>query len=400
VAAGKLTILLSGMIAADPHQGGATWAVLQYLLGLRRLGHEVCFIEQVPAASVRSTTLSANSVADVAGLPHSRFPESVNAEYFRRTCAAFRLEQAALLLAGTRQTVGLPYAELARVAARADLLLNISGMLSDSELIGRIPIRVYLDLDPAFIQLWHAVQGIDMHFADHTHFVTIGQAIGQPACPVPTCNLSWITTLQPVVLEHWPVCEEISHDAFTTVGNWRGYGSIEYQGVFYGQKAHSLRRFIDLPMRTCVKFMPALAIHPGEVKDLEALRANGWLLLDPAQVADTPQHYQQFIQGSRAEFGIAKGGYVASRCGWFSDRSICYLASGRPVLAQDTGFSDYLPTGVGLFAFQTLDDVLTGIEELKRDYGRQARAARALAEDYFDSDCVLNRLLERIGAPA
>ena len=143
--------------------------------------------------------------------------------------------------------------------------------------------------------------------------------------------------------------------------------------------------------------MSALAIHPGESKDLAALKENGWQLLDPAQVAATPASYQQFIQGSKAEFGIAKSGYVASRCGWFSDRSVCYLASGRPVLAQETGFSRFLPTGAGLFAFQTADDVLAAIEEVNADYPRHARAARTLAEEFFDSDKVLSRLLERIG---
>jgi hypothetical protein len=383
----KRTILLSGMIAGDPHQGGATWAVLQYVLGLARLGHDVCLVEPVAAAALRPAG---------AGLS-----ESVNAAYFRQVCADFGLEQsAALLLAGSRQTVGLPYEQLRRVARRADVLLNVSGMLADEELIGRIPVRAYLDLDPAFNQLWHAAQGIDMRFAGHTHFVTVGLAVGRPECAVPTCGLPWVTTLPPVVLAHWPVAGPITHDGLTTVGNWRGYGSIEYKGVFYGQKAHSLRPLISLPTRTRTPCLMALAIHPGETRDLEALAANGWRLLDPAQVAGTPAQYQAFLQGSRAEFGIAKGGYVASRCGWFSDRSACYLACGRPVLAQDTGFSRFLPTGDGLIAFHALDDALAGIEQLNSDYPRHARAARALAEEFFDSDRVLTGLLRRIGGAA
>src|SRR2546427_8091891 len=131
---------------------------------------------------------------------------------------------------------------------------------------------------------------------------------------------------------------------------------------------------------------------------LEALASNGWNVIDPARVAGTPSSYQCFIQGSKAEFGIAKSGYVAARCGWFSDRSICYLASGRPVIAQETGFSRFLPSGEGLFTFVTSYDVLGSIEALKRDYARHARAARAIAEDHFDSDKVLTRLLQQIGA--
>jgi hypothetical protein len=236
-----------------------------------------------------------------------------------------------------------------------------------------------------------------MRFVGHTHFVTIGQAIGRPDCAVPTCGLRWITTPQPVVLAHWPVAESLTFDALTTVGNWRGYGSIRHGGVLYGQKAHSLREFISLPTLTDERFMLALAIHPDEARDLDALAENGWSLLDPRSVAGTPASYRSFIQGSRAEFGIAKSGYVASRCGWFSDRSVCYLASGRPVIAQETGFSRFLPTGQGLFAFDTLDDVLAALDELKRDYARHARAARALAEEHFDSDRVLTRLLQQLG---
>ena len=382
--ASRLTVLLSGMLAADPNQGGATWAVLQYLLGLRRLGHEVLLVEPARREALRP---AGASLAD-----------SANAAYFRAVMAEFGLEaDAALLLAGTHETVGLPYASLRKRAGRADLLLNVSGMLTDEALLGPIPVRAYLDLDPAFNQLWQAVQGIDMRFGAHTHFVTIGLALGQPECPVPTLGLPWVTTLQPVVLEHWPPAERIAHDALTTIANWRGYGSIEHDGVVYGQKVHSLRRFIDLPTRTDQEFALALAIHPDETHDLAALAANGWRLLDPLDVAGTPARYREFIQGSRAELGIAKSGYVASRCGWFSDRSACYLASGRPVIAQETGFGRYLPTGEGLFAFDTADDVLAGIDALRADYPRHARAARAIAEAHVESDRVLARLLQRIG---
>jgi hypothetical protein len=273
-------------------------------------------------------------------------------------------------------------------------------MLADESLSAGIPRRVYLDLDPAFNQLWHVTQGIDMRFGSHNYHVTVGLGIGRAGCRVPTCGLEWIPTLQPVVLAQWPVAERIVYDGLTTVGNWRGYGSIEHEGVFYGQKVHSLRQFINLPRRTREKIMPALAIHPQEAKDLAALAENGWILLDPHEVAHDPPRYRQFIQGSKAELGIAKSGYVASRCGWFSDRSACYLASGRPVLAQETGFSSFLPTGEGLLAFETEDDVLRGIDILNRDYPRHSRAARALAAEHFDSDRVLHRLLVRIGAAA
>jgi len=232
-----MNIILSGMIASVPRQGGATWAVLQYVLGFQRLGHEVYFVEPLAESALRPA--------------EAPLALSTNAAYFRQVMAEFGLaEKAALLLTGTRQTVGLSYRQLGEVAHRADVLINISGMLTDEELTGAIPVRVYLDLDPAFTQLWHAAQGIDMHFANHSHFVTIGRAIGQPDCDVPTCGLNWITTNQPIVLAHWPAADHIIHDALTTVGNWRAYGSVEYHGTFYGQKAHALRPFITLPTQT------------------------------------------------------------------------------------------------------------------------------------------------------
>ena len=378
----KQTILFSGMIAADPHQGGATWAVLQYVLGLQRLGHEVYLVEPLQEAALRPK--------------NAELTASENAKYFREVVSAFGLEKnSALLLAGTQDTVGLPYEELRRIARRVDVLINVSGMLVDAALIDQIPRRVYLDLDPAFIQLWHEVSKIDMRLDGHTHFVTVGQAIGRNGCEVPTCGRDWIPTLPPVVLDEWPTGENITRNAFTTIGNWRGYGSIEYEGKHYGQKAHSLRQFFPLPTRTTEKFELALSIHPGEENDLAALNQNGWQLIDPAEVAGSPAAYRDFVRGSKAEFGIAKSGYVVSRCGWFSDRSACYLASGRPVLAQETGFSDFLPTGEGLHAFTTIDDALARIESLKSDYKKNSSAARALAIEYLDSVEVLSRLLEK-----
>jgi hypothetical protein len=381
----RLRTVVSGMIAGDTHQGGATWAVLQYVLGLHSLGHDVFLVEPIMPASLRP-----------AGAP---LAESVNARYFREVTARFDLTaRAALLRQDTRETVGLPYVDLVEAARGSDLLINISGMLTDPTLFEAIPRRVYLDLDPAFNQLWHAVEGIDMRFEGHTHFVTVGCSIGTPECDVPTCGRTWLPTLQPIMLADWPVTPGRPGAAWTTVGNWRGYGSIEYRGVRYGQKVHSFRRFMELPGRTRARFRPALSIHPAEVNDLDALRANGWDLADPAAVAGTPDRYRQFIQGSKGELGIAKSGYVESRCGWFSDRSVCYLASGRPVVAQDTGFGRWLPTGEGLFAFGTVEDAVDAIEAASVDYDRHCRRAREIAEAYFRAELVLSTLLERIGA--
>jgi hypothetical protein len=269
------TILFSGMIAGDPRQGGATWAVLQYVLGLRRLGFDVCFVEPVKPSAVRPLGAA--------------LARSENAAYFEHVVRAFGLEgRAALFDERTGHTVGLDREELRSIGRSAVALISVSGMLSDAALLDPIPTRVYLDLDPGFVQMWHAYQGIDMRFDAHTHFVTVGGALGEPGCDVPTCGRDWIKSLQPVVLDEWPAvgpAKQPARDAWTTVGSWRAYGSIDYGGIFYGQKAHSLRELIDLPRRTSERFELALGIHPGERRDLESLATNGWRLLDPADVA-------------------------------------------------------------------------------------------------------------------
>jgi hypothetical protein len=377
----RLKILLSGMVAGDPWQGGATWAVLQYFLGLRRLGHDVLLVEPVEGETPR--------------LDDAAFSKSESAIYFGRL--SLPGDRAALLLAGSEQTVGAPYRALVEYAREADLLINVSGMLADERLLESIPVRSFLDLDPGFNQVWHET-GVDVGLGAHNRFVTVGQAIGTATCPVPNCGVSWIPTLPPVVLERWPAPGAPRRDAFTTVGHWRSYGSIEHGGIHYGQRAHSLRELISLPGRTGARFELALGIHPDETGDLEALDAEGWQLLDPVEVAGTPDRYRDFIAESKAELGVAKSGYVASRCAWFSDRSACYLASGRPVVAQETGFSDFLPSSEGLLAFSTVEAAVGAVEEVERDRERHALAARSLAEEHLDSDKVLGRLIERLGS--
>lgn len=362
------------MLAGVPHQGGATWALLQYVLGLRRLGHDVMVLDVVPAP-----------------------PRPDVMQYFRSVVDEHSLQgRAALMVSGTRNSVGLEFDEVVDFARRTEVLLNASGVLRDHRVTEAIPTRVYLDLDPAFTQLWQSVEGIDMGLEGHTHFVTVGLQIGGDSS-IPDCGRRWIPSLAPVVLEHWSRADEVEYDALTTVANWRGYGSVRHADVLYGQKAHSLRALIDLPRRTDEKLLLALDIHPDERPDLDALATYGWARIDPRVAAGTTASYHDFVRGSKAEFGLAKSGYVVSSSGWFSDRSACYLASGRPVIAQDTGFASRLPTGEGLFAFCAYDDVLAAIKAINGDYARHATAARSLATEYFDSDRVLTTLLDRVG---
>lgn len=368
-----LSIAIAGMVAGQPRQGGAAWAVLQYVLGCRDLGHEVTLVEPV-------RDLAPGMEAAVAALGE---------EFGLRGRVALVAERGGA-------TLGMPREALVARLRGADVLFNISGMLREEELISTIPRRVFLDLDPLFNQVWH-LQGADMGFARHTHFATIALNIGRPECTVPTCGRAWITTPQPVCLDRWPVADgPPTHDGLTTVGHWRSYGSVTHEGVFHGQKAHAWRTAMEIPRLVAKPCLPALAIHADEVADLAALREHGWRLLDPAEACGTPADYRRFVQGSWAELGIAKSGYVISRSGWFSDRSVCYLASGRPVIAHDTGFPAHLPVGEGLFAFSTAADVPSAVASIAADYARHRRAARALAESRFDSRRVLPTLLDKV----
>ncbi len=371
----RLKILLSGMVAGDPRQGGASWAVLQYLYGLRGLGHDVALVEPLRKGGDS--------------------PDPAVIDYFRSL--DLPRDRSALLVPGSKTTIGMPYEAIVEFASGADLLLNVSGMLTDERILDEIPLRAFLDLDPGFNQVW-SLTGEDMGFGQHTHFVSVGQLLGSRGCRVPTCGLPWITVLPPVALDHWPAAGAPTSDAFTTVGHWRSYGSVEYEGVSYGQRAHSLRQLVELPREAPGPFELALGIHPDEEDDLRALHSNGWQLVDPDDVAGSPERYADYIRRSFAELGVAKSGYVNAHSGWFSDRSACYLASGRPVLAQETGFEEVLPVGEGLLSFATLADAATAVEAIRSKPEVHRARARELAEDLFDARKVLSKLLAELAS--
>jgi hypothetical protein len=271
------------------------------------------------------------------------------------------------------------------------------GFLNDAEVLAAAPRRVFLDIDPGFGQFW-LESGQHDAFRGHDAFVTIAENMGRPECGVPTCGLEWITTRQPVVLERWPAAHCCPADApISTVATWRGaYAPVTHNGSTYGLRAHEFRKFAALPRLTGERFEVALEIHPADKKDIDLLSGNGWWLVDPHDVAGDPCRYRDYIGRSAAEVMIAKGMYVQTRSGWFSDRSICYLASGRPVLAQDTGLRDVLQTGQGLLTFATVEEAAEAVRAIRCDYGEHSRAARRLAEECFDSSSVLADLTRKL----
>jgi hypothetical protein len=354
------------------------------MLGLRRLGFRVYFYEQLASRNCR----------DENDRP-AAFEESTNLAYFRSVTEAFGFADSAALICDTRQTHGLSFSEMLDVAEEADLLVNIGGHLRVEKLRGRFRRAAYFDDDPGFTQIWQAQGYLGKRLAGHDYWFTVGENVGRKDCPIPTCGIPWQHLPPLVTLDHWPVCLQPDLDRFTTVGTWRGpYGPLEYRGTTYGLKAHELRKVIQLPQLSPSRYEIALDIGPADGHDLQALRSNGWSLVDPKLAAGTPESFRRYVQGSGAEFSVAQQVYVGTWSGWFSDRTVRYLASGKPALVQDTGFSQHYPSGEGLIPFRCLDEAIAGAARLVRDYERHARAARSLAETYFDAARVIGKLLE------
>jgi hypothetical protein len=382
------TIVVAGALANRPYNAGGAWVRLSWLRGLKKLGFDVHFIEQIDL----------RSCVDAAGAK-TAFEESVNRSYFKEVVSEYGLEDCAALICGEgEQSFGATIGDVTDVCRSAEALINISGHLALPSLLQAFRRKVYIDIDPGFTQYWHAEGNLGARLAGHTDYFTIGENIGRPECPIPTGGIYWRTVRQPIVLEDWPVCRNEGPRPFTTIASWRGpFGPVTAGGRTLGLKVHEFRKFINLPTITGDEFEVALAIEPGDWKDRESLMANGWRIVEPKTVVRTPADFRDYVTQSAAEFSVAQGVYVATRSGWFSDRTIRYLAAGRPALVQDTGVGSILPTGDGLLVFSTLDEAVTGVRSIRRDYDWHCAAARRLAEKYFDSDVVLGRLINDLG---
>ena len=372
------TLVIAAALGQKPRHGGHAWVLLQYLLGFRRLGWDVLFLDRAVGADAATGAATAASVAAV--------------------LEPFGLGHSFAVLFDDGRTLGLPRAEVLDRCRRSAAMFNMMGFVRDPGVLAAAPLRVFLDVDPGFPQMWAATtqyDGLDGHVA----FVTVGRNVGLPGCVVPTAGRSWITTAPPVVLDHWPAVPPVADAPFTSVASWRGaYGTVPYDGQTFGLRVHEFRRFLGVPgLVPGVRFELALDIHAGDDADAAALRSGGWSLVAPAAVAGDPVAYRAYLARSAGEFGVAKHLYVATAGGWFSDRSACYLASGRPVVAQDTGWPAHYPTGAGLLSFATPDGAAAAVESVRSDPARHAKAARQMAEQCFGSDRVLARLLAELG---
>jgi hypothetical protein len=368
--------IVAGALANKPRSGGEAWVRLSWVLGLRRLGFDVYFVELLDS-----------------GDPAGR-------EYFEEVVEGFGLAGKAGLLAGDGATLaGLEGAALAKAATEADVLFDISGHLGDGPILAAPRSRVYVDLDPGFTQVWHADPSLPFDVDGYDHYVSVGLNVGKESCPIPSGGIEWIPTLPPVVLEEWPAAPTPTGPLrFTTVATWRSpYGQVSIGDRLTGLKHHEFRRFLTLPEQVPeAMFELALDIHEGDRADLEALQEHGWRVVPPLDVAATPDAFRSYLQGSGVEFSVAQGVYVEGGTGWFSDRTAAYMASGRPALVQDTGIAGELPVGEGLVTFGDLEEAAEGARRITAAPEAHAGAARSIATDHLDSDRVLGRLLELV----
>jgi hypothetical protein len=384
----RLKLVVLGAMGRHP-LGGQTWLHLNWLSGLAMLGHDVYYVE------------------DQSTWPYDpvRMTRTADCAYARRHIANC-MERIGLADRWALRVIGLEGAcwgrserELDALYRSCDALLNVSATeLGEPQLAA--PFRVYVQTDPVVseLQLADGHEYTRQAFEAHDAIVSYGENYGAPDCGVPLNGIRYGKTRQPVDLELWPFAYRPEARFFTTIGNYRQSGwDVEYEGELYSwSKHHEWVRFIDLPSRTAQPF--ELAMMPEDEADRSRLSGHGWRLVDPfAMSLDVFGSYPDYIRNSRGEFTVAKDANVRLRSGWFSERGACYLATGKPVIAQDTGFGNVLPTGEGLFAFTTAEQAVSSIEAINSDYARHCEAARAIAEEFFEAGAVASRLLGEVG---
>ena len=375
----------SAFVANYPTGGGNFWVPLQYLLGLRALGVEAYWLELL-------------------------WPQA-NVERARRFVSAFQRHMEALGVTdwvtivlfpdherndppGREESFGAPAQDL-WARARSGLLLNLAHSVPAS-LRGRFARTVLFDIDPGLFQLW--AHDHELGVGSHDAYLTIGQNLGAPDCPVPLGDVPWQRVWPAVHLPAWPEQPAIQAARYTTVTQWWSDAwTVMGNDVIEGHKRTSFLRVLELPRRVPVQLELAANIHPEETEDRKLLTSEGWHLRDPALVAGTPESFRRYVQQSRGEFGCAKPSYVRTRPGWVSDRTVCYLASGRPCVVEATGAESHLPPSAGLRFFRTLDEAAECLRAVERDYAAAARAARGLAEEVFAAREVMPTILKAAG---
>jgi hypothetical protein len=367
---------------------GHAWVFLNWICCLQAIGFDVVMVDRLEPEMLRR--------------PGQLVDSSDESCWFHQVTRRAGLDQAtALLINHGRDALGMSRAELVTRCEQASVLFNFMGYLDDTELLMafRGP-RVFVDIDPGFPQMWHEL-GLWNSFDNHDAFVTVGLGVGSAESLVPTCGREWIPTLPPIDISTWSEVRTSRSSGrlrISDVVTWRGpFAPIDYRGRSYGLRVHEMRPYASLPRHFhSGSFELVLSIDPEDAADAQALESGGWCLRDPGSLVGLDE-YRRFIAGSDVELTVAKQMYVRSRSGWFSDRSACYLASGRPVLAQDTGFSAFLPSGEGLIPFGSTEEAIEALTAVEHDQERHRVAARGLAQEHLDGRRILRTLSDKLG---
>ena len=366
---------------------GIAWQAMHYILGLERLGYEAWYVEDHGANPYDPRANSVVMTCDY------------NVGYVRQMMERYGLgDRWAYWDAINDIWHGLSRDAVHRLYREADALINLCGAARLREEHMACPRRIMLDTDPVYEQIKYAEAdpAARAYLDAHTHFFTYGENVGGPGWIVPLCGIPWQGTRPPVVIEEWPADEE-SPDCFSTIATWENKGkNIAFGGETYLWSKHmNFLRFLDMPKRVKQCFNMAMLPPTPEVE--AQVTGAGWRLVDPRPVSASMESYAAFIAGSRGEFTVAKDIYVRPNSGWFSDRSVCYLAAGRPVVTMKTGFSRFYPVGDGLFEYSHSEEAVAAIEAINGDYRRHSRAARMMAAEYFNSDSVISELMAEVG---
>jgi hypothetical protein len=377
-----MKIVLLGYIVRGP-VGGLVWHHFQYALGLKLMGHEVLFLEDSDNyPSCYNPRTFDYSTDPSFGL---KFIDTVFSNYGLN-------QQWAYFDQHTNQWFGKSRQQVLEFIDGADVLLNISGVNPLREEVQNIPKKVFIDTDPVFTQIRLLKDPISNALAkEHNVFFSFGENIGNKDCQIPDDQFPWIPTRQPIIPELWENGKTSQKGNWTTVMQWDSYKKAEWDGKIFGMKSTSFQPYFELPKMINERFELAIG---SESAPRDELKAMGWIINNPAVVSKTPESYQKYISESKGEWSVAKDGYVSSNSGWFSERSAAYLMSGKPVIVQDTGFSKYIETGQGLFAFKEAEGMESIFNEVNRDYGFHSLRAREIALEYFHYEKVLKNLLK------
>ena len=402
-----LRLIIMGILGRTP-LAGVSWQVLHYLEGFRRLGYDIYYIEDTGGWAYNPLQTKEENESEYAYAINCQYAVS----YVAKLMSSYGLQDRwAYRSRVDGQVFGLSETKVSHLFEKADALVNLTGSTWLIEEHIRVPVRIYVETDPVIRQI-EVIQGarkaIEL-LAAHTHHFSYGENLGASDCSVPLTRFSYQPTRQPVVIDWWTPDPRLSSDGnkrtniparFTTIAKWRQPGKdIVWNGQTYSwSKDIEFLKFIDLPLQTEQEF--ELALLWEDEKDEEVtprLTSHGWSVVDALSLSLDILPYRHYILGSRGEFTVAKDQNIRLRSGWFSDRSACYLAAGKPVVTQDTAFGKTLPTGRGLFAFQNMEDILVAIDSIQRDYEGHCRAAREIAEEYFAAERVLGSLMDRVG---